>query len=203
MERWNCENVRHQSSSKSLEEEGHRGRHGGEVATETAAQRKKARDEGNGSEEQCDQVEGKHEARQVVVHVRANELLGDILLRAKVSRWVKWQRRHNLATIGVISRRVAPADGEEGPSRGIPRVGNAAGRCLEEVEAVDGAAVDGSAQNGEELEEDTASEQDERGDGEDGSCAGQCLLAQVGETGRDALAGPAMVAAMRGRGRGY
>lgn len=65
--------------------------------------------------------------------------------------------------------RVSAADGEVGPSRRVAGVGDAVCGGLEEVEDVDGRALDCAAQDDEELEDDSAGEQEERDEGEDGS----------------------------------
>ena len=84
--------LRHESCGERLEEKGDKGHQGREVSSKTAAERKETGDESDGSEEESNQVESKHEARQVVVHVGTDELLGDIFLSAKVPRRVEWQR---------------------------------------------------------------------------------------------------------------
>jgi hypothetical protein len=162
-------NLRHKSSSQTLEEESDKGSHRRDVSTKTAHERKKTSKKRHGREEERDQVERKHESREVVVHVRSNELLRDAVRGAKVPGGVKWQCWHRLSAVG-IERALDAADGEEGPSRRVARAGNVGGRGFEEVEFVQGGAVDAACQDGEELEEDAAADEDERQDREDWSC---------------------------------
>jgi len=90
-------------SGKTLEEEGNRGSHGREVSAKTAAESQKAGEERDSSKDKCDEVKGEHEAGEIVVHVGANKLLGNVLLGTEVSRWMAWQRRHNVSAIVVVS----------------------------------------------------------------------------------------------------
>jgi hypothetical protein len=145
--------LRHEGSSKSLEEQSNRRSHRRDISTKTADERKQTRQERNGAEEQRNEVEREHEAREVVVLVRADELLRDALLGAKVPYRIKWQSWDDVSAVGVVAGRwVYAADGEEGPSRGVARVGDAVGGCLQEVESVQGRAIDSTGQDGEELE---------------------------------------------------
>lgn len=171
--------IRHEGGSERLEEESNKGSHGREVATKTAAESQDTSSQGNGCEDQGDEEKGKHEAREVVVGVGANELLGNAVGGAKVAGRVKGQGGDNGAAVCIMAvGGVNAADGEVGPSRGIASVGNAVGRGLEEVEQVDGGAVDGAAQDDEELEDDAASEEDQRCEGEDGACEGVSVSAE-------------------------
>ena len=155
--------LRHESCGEGLEEESDKSHQGREVSSKTAAERKETGNEGNGSEEESNQVESKHEARQVVVHVGTDELLGDVLLGAKVSRRVEWQRGDRRAAVGIVAGvRVGAADGEEGPSRWVSCVGDAAGGGFEEVELGERSLVDAASEDGQELEEQTSSDQDQR-----------------------------------------
>lgn len=133
-------NLRHESSSQSLEKQSDEGRHRGDVATETANKGKKTSNEGDGAEEQCNQVESEHEPREIVVLLRAKELLRDASLGAKVARRIEWKRRLGRTTVGIETI-LSAADGEKGPSRRVERARDAAGRCLQEVEFVQGRAV--------------------------------------------------------------
>jgi hypothetical protein len=91
--------------------------------------------------------------------VRADELLGDILLSAEVARRVEGEGWNGGSAVCIMSGALVDAtDGEEGPSRGVASVGDVVGRGLQEVEFVQGGAVYGAGQDGEELEEETAGE---------------------------------------------
>jgi hypothetical protein len=105
-----------------------------------------------------------------------NELLRHILCRAKVPGRIEWQRRDDIATV-CVEAVLSAADGEEGPSRWIARAGNAANVAgFEEVDFVDGAAVHGSGQDGQQLKQDTASEDYEGDEAHNCTCT---LLADV------------------------
>jgi hypothetical protein len=105
-----------------------------------------------------------------------NELLRYILRRAKVPRRIEWQSRDGASTVRIQTI-LSAADGEEGPSRRVPRAGNAANVAgFEEVELVDGAAVHASRQYCHKLEQDTASEDYE---GDDAHDCSWMLLAHV------------------------
>lgn len=152
----------HQSSGQCLEEERNRRVQAGEIPAKSAAQGQQACEQRADGEEEGDQVEGPHEAGQVVVLVCPNELTRYIRGGAEVPRRIKRQRGHYAAAIGVVAFGVGAANGEEGPSRGIPRAGDAADVAgLEEVDLVLGAAVYGAGEDDEELEEDAAGEDDE------------------------------------------
>jgi hypothetical protein len=137
-----------------LEEQSNRSSHRRDVTTKTADEGKETSEKSNGAEEERNQVESEHESAQVVVLVCTNELLGDASLSAKIARWIEWKCWNRRATVGVQSI-LRSADGEEGPSRRIARIGDS--------------IVNTSSQNGEELEEHTTSHKDEGQDSEDWS----------------------------------
>jgi hypothetical protein len=151
-----------------LEEQSNRSSHRRDVTTKTADEGKETSEKSNGAEEERNQVESEHESAQVVVLVCTNELLGDASLSAKIARWIEWKCWNRRATVGVQSI-LRSADGEEGPSRRIARIGDSIRGGLQEVELVQGCAVNTSSQNGEELEEHTTSHKDEGQDSEDWS----------------------------------
>ena len=164
-------NVRKQRSGQCLEEEGDGDRQAREVAPQTGAQSKQTSEQGAGGEEQGNQVESKHEPREVEVHVCSDKLLRHTLAGAEVARRVEGQRGHNGAAVGVESRAgIGAADGEEGPSRGVARGGDAGCGCLEEVEFVDGRRVDGAGEDGEDLQHNSSGDEEESAQGEDGFC---------------------------------
>lgn len=162
------ENLRHQGSSQSLEEKSDRSSHRRNVTAQTADKGKETSDESNCAEEERNQVESEHESAQVVVLVRANELLRDTGLSAKVTRRVEWECWDRSATVCIQSILLS-TDGEEGPSRRIARVRDTIRGGFEEVEFIQRCAVDTSSQDSEDLEEDTTSDKDERQDGENWS----------------------------------
>ena len=99
-----------------------------------------------------------------------DELLRYVLLSAKVPGRVEGKGWDRCATIGIVSRRrVSAADGEEGPSRRVPCVGDAVCGCFEKVELVERRAVDAAGQDGEELEEEASSDKYQRAKGKNGS----------------------------------
>jgi hypothetical protein len=171
--------LRHQRSSECLEEESDGSHQRGKVSSKTAAESQKTGDEGHGSEEEGDQVEREHEARQVEVLVRANKLLRNTFLCAKVPRRVEGQRWDGRPAVRIVPRRrVDPADRKEGPSRRVSRVGNAVRGRFEEVEFVQRSAVDAASEDVQELEEQSAGDEDERTQCEDGSCVGLLAVAR-------------------------
>lgn len=92
-----------------------------------------------------------------------DELLRYVLLSAKVPGRVEGKGWDRCATIGIVSRRrVSAADGEEGPSRWVSCVGDAAGGGFEEVELGERSLVDAASEDGQELEEQASSDQDQR-----------------------------------------
>ena len=64
-------NIRHERGSEDLKEESYGHGETGDVAAETAAQRKKTSEEADHREEERDEVEGEHEAGEVVVVARS------------------------------------------------------------------------------------------------------------------------------------
>ena len=102
-----------------------------------------------------------------------NQALRYIVLRAEVLDRIERDRSADFAALRVVAI-VHAADGEVGPSRWI-RDGSARGRAdaggigLQEVDFVQWAVDDDAGEDGEELEDDAASEEED-GDGrEDGS----------------------------------
>lgn len=81
-----------------------------------------------------------------------NELLGEVDVCVEVASGIERKRRHNVSTVAIVAVGVDTAYGEEGPSRGVSRVGNAGGRGFEEIELVDRAAVHCAGKYGEELQ---------------------------------------------------
>jgi hypothetical protein len=160
----------HEGSSENLEEEGDEGHKGGEVSSEAAEESQETREESNGGEEEGNEVKGEHEARQVKVLACANEGIRDVLLSAKVPWRIKRKGGNGRAAVGIASvARVFTADGKEGPSRGVSGVRNAVCGGLEEVELVERVLVYATSQNGKELEQKTASHENQRADGKQGS----------------------------------
>ena len=87
-----------------------------------------------------------------------NKLLRDILRRAKVSRRIEWQSRDGFSTI-CIQTILSAADGEEGPSRRVPRARYAANVAgFEEVDLINGAAIHAARQYCQKLKQNTTSE---------------------------------------------
>jgi hypothetical protein len=162
---------RHERGSESLEEERNEGSHRRDVASKAADEGQETSEERDSSEKERDQVEGKHEARQVEVLMGPDELLRDALLCPKVSWGIKGQGRDDSSAIGIVPGcRVCSTDGEKGPSRRVARVADAVGRGLEKVEAVERRAVDASSQDREQLQQNTASDEDQRYNREKWSC---------------------------------
>jgi len=146
-------NIRHQGSSKSLEEKRNGSVEAGKVGTKTEAKSKSAGEEGDDGEEQGDQVEGEHESAQVPELVGADELFGDVVLGAEVARRVERQGSLS-ATAECILAVLFAAEGEESPARRVVDLGttgDAVGGGLEEVGVSDRAGVDDSRENDEEL----------------------------------------------------
>jgi len=81
----------------------------------------------------------------------SDELLRNVGSRHKVARRIEWKRSLLGSAISIMATAIDTADGEEGPSRGIPGVGDASGRGLEEVKLIFGAALRCTGQNGQEL----------------------------------------------------
>ena len=164
-------NLREQGGCQSLEEQSNGDGEAGQVAPEARAQRQKTGEQRADGEEEGDQVEGEHEPREVEVHVCPDELLRHAVGGAKVARRVKRQRRDDGSAVRVEARAgIAAADGEEGPAGGVAGAGDAGDTGgFEEVELVYGRAGYGAGEDGEELEEDAAGEDDEGDCGEDGA----------------------------------
>jgi hypothetical protein len=155
--------IRHQSSCQRLEEECNRGGHRGNVSTKTAHKGKETSEKSNGTKNKRNQVEGEHESRQIVVLVSTNELLGDTVLGSKVTGRIERKCWNDSAAIRIVSCRwVRSTDGKEGPSGWVARTGNSTSRSLQEIEAVEGCAVDSASEDGKELEQDTSSDEDQR-----------------------------------------
>lgn len=170
--------IRHERCSKCLEKGGNHGVQAGEVCAKTSAERKQASEEGDDGEEQRDQVEGEHEAAEVVVLVSANELLRDIVVGAEVPRRIKRQSWDGAATVHAVAV-VCAANREEGPSRRVAdhltAAGDAIGACLEEVDISQrhaGVCRD-AGEDDEELKDNTAGEDDEGDDAQEWSCIRQ------------------------------
>jgi len=136
----------HKRGSEDLEEEGYGHGETGDVATETAAQCKKTGEEADYREEERDEIEGEHEAGEVVVVVRSDKLLWHILSGAKVARRIEWQSRNRVPAVSIVSVLwVDAADGEKGPAGGIAGVGDSANIVgFKEVELVLWIAIDGA-----------------------------------------------------------
>lgn len=133
-------NLRHKSGSESLEEGSDGDGETREVRAKTSAEGKDTSEQGQGSEEESDQVESEHEARQVVVMVSSDECSRNALSAAKVLRGVERQSRDGRTAV-CVEAILNTADVEEGPTRGVARSGSACRVDLNEVGLVEGSGV--------------------------------------------------------------
>lgn len=116
------------------------------------------------------------------------------MLCAKVPWWVEGKSRNRRATVCIASIAwVFTANGKERPSRGVAGVGDAVCGGFEEVEPVERGLVDAASQDGQELEEKASSNEDQRSNGEQGSCFASQRIGDGGKERDCVLAGPAMV----------
>jgi hypothetical protein len=140
------ENLRHERCGECLEEERDANVEASEVCTKTEAQGQNAGEEGDNGEEQGDDVEGPHEPAQVEELGGVHELLGNVLLGAKVARRVEGQRSLGSTAISIASI-LFTAEREESPARRVAEfaaAGDAVGGGLEEVGVADRAGLDDS-----------------------------------------------------------
>ena len=154
---------RHEGCGKGLEAQRKERVEACEVGAKAGAGREDAGEEGPDGEEERDQVEGEHEARQVEVVVCADELRGHTDGGVKViSVWgVERERGDGGAAVGVAVVGVDAADAEEGPSGWVAGVWYAVGRALQEIDLVFWVCFYGTRENDEELQKDTASEEND------------------------------------------
>lgn len=163
--------VRHERSSKCLEEERNADVEASKVCTETEAQGQNTGEEGDNGEEQRDEVECEHEPAQVEELGGADEPFRDVGFGAKVARRVERQRSLCSTAVCVLSilftaqRKVSPARrvAEFAAARDVVRSG------LEEVSVADRAGVDDSGEDDEELEDNATSKDDQGDQAEDGT----------------------------------
>ncbi len=167
--------VRHESRGECLEEEREYAHHSREIRAETRAQSQESQEERHDGEEQRDNVEGPCEPAEEIVPRRPDERRRHTRRRAEVQRRIK--RLRGVRGPAVLVQPVAhAADGKVGPARRVlvlrVAVLDPAGRCLEEVDLVGGAADVAAGEDDEEFHDDAAGEEEEGGEAEDGACDG-------------------------------
>lgn len=133
-------NLRHERGSKGLEEDSDGDSEAREVRAKTGAESKETSEQGNGSEEEGDQVESEHETRQVVVVVSSDESSRNALSAAKVLRRVERQGRDG-STAVCVKAILNTANVEESPARGVARSGSSCRVDLNEVCLVERSGV--------------------------------------------------------------
>ena len=142
-------NLRHQSSGKSLEEQSHTGSDARKVRAKTGAHGEETSEQSDDGEEEGDEVKGKHEPREVIVFVSADESGRKTIGGTEVTRGVEWQSRHRWSAIAVEAIH-STANLKESPSRRVARSGCARGCSLEEIGEVERSDVYDAGQNDEE-----------------------------------------------------
>ena len=134
------DSLRHERGSEGLEEDSNGDSKAREVRAKTSAESKETSEQGQGGEEEGDQVESEHETRQVVVVVSSNECSRNALSAAKVLWGVErqgWDRSTAVCVKAILNT----ANVEEGPARGVARSGSSCRVDLNEVCPVERSGV--------------------------------------------------------------
>jgi hypothetical protein len=135
------ENSRHETSSKSLEEQGNGGVQAAEVSAKTGAQCEPTEQERKYGEDEGQQVEDPGEAREEIVVIGVEELWGDASLREEVGVMggVEGEGGNRAAAVIVVAVQ-HPTQSPISPATRVSGV-HPAGVCLEEVDFVFGAGL--------------------------------------------------------------
>lgn len=86
---------------------------------------------------------------------------------AKVLRWVEWKRSLDTAVVGIATVSTDTSDGEESPSSWVGCACDAVGGRLQEPDAVLWVPTDSAGEDDEELQQNTAGEEDEGEEAQD------------------------------------